>query len=136
MFLHVITYNTAAMSLYSRQGFSCVAKLRGFYFIATGRTPDPQQQVGVWRGTRIDSMDQLQPFSTLPSCHHNVLPSLVMSYSRVPGMATYWVQYTCRTMCRCRSPACILMQNTCMHGSHTAFVLLVVLVPPISTRLP
>lgn len=47
VFLHVITYNTAAMSLYSRQGFSCVAKLRGFYFIATGRTPDPQQQVGV-----------------------------------------------------------------------------------------
>lgn len=45
VFLHVITYNTAAMSLYSRQGFSCVAKLRAFYYIATGRTPDPQQQV-------------------------------------------------------------------------------------------
>jgi ribosomal protein S18 acetylase RimI-like enzyme len=45
VFLHVITYNTAAMSLYSRQGFCCVAKLRAFYYIATGRTPDPQQQV-------------------------------------------------------------------------------------------
>lgn len=45
VFLHVITYNTAAMSLYSRQGFSCVAKLRAFYCIATGRTPDPNLQV-------------------------------------------------------------------------------------------
>jgi hypothetical protein len=45
VFLHVITYNTAAMALYSRQRFSCVAKLRAFYYIATGRTPDPQQQV-------------------------------------------------------------------------------------------
>lgn len=47
VFLHVITYNTSAMSLYSRQGFRCVAKLRAFYYIATGRTPDPNQQVGV-----------------------------------------------------------------------------------------
>jgi hypothetical protein len=45
VFLHVITYNSAAMSLYARQGFSCVAKLRQFYYIATGRTPDPHQQV-------------------------------------------------------------------------------------------
>lgn len=45
VFLHVITYNTAAMSLYSRQGFNCVAKLSAFYWIATGRTPDPHQQV-------------------------------------------------------------------------------------------
>jgi hypothetical protein len=46
VFLHVITYNTSAMSLYSRQGFRCVATLRAFYYIATGRTPDPNQQVG------------------------------------------------------------------------------------------
>jgi GNAT superfamily N-acetyltransferase len=45
VFLHVIAYNNAALGLYSRQGFAVVARLPAFYNIATGRQPDPQQQV-------------------------------------------------------------------------------------------
>lgn len=45
MFLHVITYNDAAIKLYSRHGFQCVARLPNFYFIGTGRQPDPQKSV-------------------------------------------------------------------------------------------
>jgi len=41
VFLHVITYNQAAIRLYSRASFSCVARLPAFYFIHTGRQPDP-----------------------------------------------------------------------------------------------
>jgi hypothetical protein len=41
VFLHVITYNTAAMSLYMHAGFQCMARLSNFYHIATGRQPDP-----------------------------------------------------------------------------------------------
>ncbi len=41
MFLHVISYNTAAMSLYSRHNFQCAGRLRNFYHIGTGRQPDP-----------------------------------------------------------------------------------------------
>eukprot|EP00775_Hariotina_reticulata_P008011 gene8011-8209_t len=41
VFLHVITYNTAAMALYMRAGFQCMARLSNFYHIATGRQPDP-----------------------------------------------------------------------------------------------
>lgn len=45
LFLHVITYNTQAMALYTMQGFACVARLSRFYFISTGRQPDPNTQV-------------------------------------------------------------------------------------------
>lgn len=41
----MITYNTQAMGLYSMQGFACVARLSRFYFISTGRQPDPNTQV-------------------------------------------------------------------------------------------
>jgi hypothetical protein len=43
--VHVITYNTQAMALYTMQGFACVARLSRFYFISTGRQPDPNTQV-------------------------------------------------------------------------------------------
>ncbi|KAF8062074.1 MCC1 [Scenedesmus sp. PABB004] len=45
VFLHVISYNAAAQALYARAGFACVARLPAFYFIATGRQPDPATQV-------------------------------------------------------------------------------------------
>lgn len=68
VFLHVITYNSAAMSLYSRQGFSCVAKLRAFYYIATGRTPDPHQQV-----RRVRQQQQQHTYlPCLLACSHAV----------------------------------------------------------------
>lgn len=41
MFLHVIQYNTAAIRLYTRAGFTCAGRLTSFYHIATGRQPDP-----------------------------------------------------------------------------------------------
>jgi hypothetical protein len=34
------------MSLYTMQGFACVARLSRFYYISTGRQPDPNTQVG------------------------------------------------------------------------------------------
>lgn len=43
----MITYNTQAMGLYSMQGFACVARLSRFYFISTGRQPDPNTQVSL-----------------------------------------------------------------------------------------
>jgi hypothetical protein len=51
LFLHVITYNTQAMSLYTMQGFACVARLSRFYYISTGRQPDPNTQVGLGTAT-------------------------------------------------------------------------------------
>ncbi|KAF6265029.1 hypothetical protein COO60DRAFT_1697924 [Scenedesmus sp. NREL 46B-D3] len=45
LFLHVIAYNTQAMALYTMQGFACVARLSRFYYISTGRQPDPSTQV-------------------------------------------------------------------------------------------
>lgn len=41
LFLHVITYNQGALRLYHRAGFSCAGHLRNFYYINTGRQPDP-----------------------------------------------------------------------------------------------
>ncbi|GAB4822810.1 hypothetical protein N2152v2_009856 [Parachlorella kessleri] len=45
VYLHVITYNTPAMALYSRLGFCHVAHLPDFYVIRTGRQPNPHQQI-------------------------------------------------------------------------------------------
>lgn len=44
-FLHVISYNDAAMRLYGRAGFSCAGRLPGFYYIQSGRQPDPSNRV-------------------------------------------------------------------------------------------
>eukprot|EP00884_Botryococcus_braunii_P010466 jgi/Botrbrau1/19420/Bobra.0338s0047.1 len=43
VYLHVITYNHSAIAFYQRNGFNEVALLRNFYFIATGRQPNPSQ---------------------------------------------------------------------------------------------
>ncbi|GMH42111.1 hypothetical protein BSKO_10030 [Bryopsis sp. KO-2023] len=43
MFFHVITYNEPAVRLYTRCHFRCVANLRNFYCIKSGRQPDPRR---------------------------------------------------------------------------------------------
>lgn len=43
VFLHVITYNKAAVRLYKRCQFRCVATLEDFYSISSGRQPDPNR---------------------------------------------------------------------------------------------
>jgi hypothetical protein len=45
VFLHVITYNEAAIRLYSRAGFNCAGRLPSFYFIHSGRQPDPSTYI-------------------------------------------------------------------------------------------
>jgi hypothetical protein len=57
LFLHVITYNTQAMSLYTMQGFACVARLSHFYYISTGRQPDPNTQVRRAQFTKRDCQE-------------------------------------------------------------------------------
>ena len=41
LYLHVITYNDAASKFYEQSGFSCIAELKDFYFIQTGRALYP-----------------------------------------------------------------------------------------------
>lgn len=41
VFLHVISYNSAAIAFYTRKGFSCAGHLPAFYFINSGRQIDP-----------------------------------------------------------------------------------------------
>jgi ribosomal protein S18 acetylase RimI-like enzyme len=41
VFLHVIIYNQAAIHLYSRAGFTLAGRLPNFYYIHSGRQPDP-----------------------------------------------------------------------------------------------
>lgn len=43
LFLHVITYNNAAMRLYEKCQFQCVACLENFYNIRSGRQIDPNR---------------------------------------------------------------------------------------------
>ena len=43
IFLHVIMYNTAAIRLYDRSHFQCMGRLANFYYIASGRQPNPHQ---------------------------------------------------------------------------------------------
>lgn len=43
VYLHVIEYNLTALSLYRRNKFEELAVLRNFYFIGTGRQPDPDR---------------------------------------------------------------------------------------------
>ncbi|GBF94521.1 histone acetyltransferase-like [Raphidocelis subcapitata] len=45
VFLHVISYNAAAIRLYSRAGFACAGRLPSFYVIQSGRQPDPSTPV-------------------------------------------------------------------------------------------
>lgn len=65
VFLHVITYNDAAIRLYSRAGFTCNGHLPSFYYIHTGRQPDPdtcvydaylfvQHTAAAWAGSGWD----------------------------------------------------------------------------------
>ncbi|MEW5300871.1 MAG: hypothetical protein WDW36_003769 [Sanguina aurantia] len=44
IFLHVISYNTAAIQLYGRMLYKCVGQLHSFYFIQSGRQPIQGQQ--------------------------------------------------------------------------------------------
>lgn len=41
VYLHVITYNSVAIAFYRRNHFIELSLLRGFYYIASGRQPDP-----------------------------------------------------------------------------------------------
>lgn len=43
IFLHVITYNKAAVHLYNQCKYCCVANLEDFYSIRSGRQPDPNR---------------------------------------------------------------------------------------------
>ncbi|EFJ49800.1 hypothetical protein VOLCADRAFT_104251 [Volvox carteri f. nagariensis] len=43
IFLHVISYNDAAMRLYSTSGYQPMARLPNFYHLITGRQPNPDQ---------------------------------------------------------------------------------------------
>lgn len=43
IFLHVISYNDRAIKLYNRLCYHCAGKLTKFYFINTGRQPNPNQ---------------------------------------------------------------------------------------------
>ncbi|GLC49192.1 hypothetical protein PLESTB_000192300 [Pleodorina starrii] len=43
IFLHVISYNDAAMRLYGGSGYQAMARLPNFYHLITGRQPNPEQ---------------------------------------------------------------------------------------------
>jgi ribosomal protein S18 acetylase RimI-like enzyme len=43
VYLHVVSYNTAAISFYERNYFQSLCMLKGFYHIQTGRQPIPEQ---------------------------------------------------------------------------------------------
>ncbi|GIM03083.1 hypothetical protein Vretimale_7887 [Volvox reticuliferus] len=43
IFLHVISYNDAAMRLYGTSGYQVMARLPNFYHLVTGRQPNPDQ---------------------------------------------------------------------------------------------
>ncbi|GIL51087.1 hypothetical protein Vafri_7176 [Volvox africanus] len=43
IFLHVISYNDAAMRLYGTSGYQAMARLPNFYHLVTGRQPNPDQ---------------------------------------------------------------------------------------------
>ncbi|KXZ49307.1 hypothetical protein GPECTOR_22g901 [Gonium pectorale] len=43
IFLHVISYNDAAMRLYGGAGYQAMARLPNFYHLSTGRQPNPEQ---------------------------------------------------------------------------------------------
>ena len=41
IYLHVLSLNSSAIQLYASSGYECLALLRDFYYINTGRQPDP-----------------------------------------------------------------------------------------------
>ena len=43
IFLHVITYNEAAIHLYQKFSYVCKTRLHNFYHIRTGRQPEPRK---------------------------------------------------------------------------------------------
>ena len=43
MFLHVITYNESAIHLYEKCSYSCKTRMRNFYYIQSGRQPEPDR---------------------------------------------------------------------------------------------
>ena len=69
IYLHVLSSNSSAIKLYSSSGYECLALLKDFYYINTGRQPDPRQ-------TRYDALilayrlHELPPH-TFPSPSHS-----------------------------------------------------------------